>query len=303
MDQFHQNQSTGSCASQALADADSAMAANQNTFAFPSRLDHSPQSSALDVARQTKHILGCPPSHLRHQTSMDFKEDLQRNRHNVDNENTFMEWVYPSTREASPPSYTESAVQWGTDSMFDAQSTAAQRRVGVRQLTQFRLEMVPDEEDVEAEYEEDEEDEAQDLEGASSPSSGSRAAKNLRPQSSVAKRARRTRQSAPKSAYVYSSAESAVGRASAPVREVKAHRERLTIEQKRSNHIRHEQKRRGLIREGFKDLTELVPELQGGTWSRSRILFKAVEYLQTLLERNEALQKEVDRLQNDQQGK
>ncbi|KAJ3499453.1 hypothetical protein NLG97_g322 [Lecanicillium saksenae] len=303
MNQCGQNQNSGSCASQTFTGTDSAVAASQDTAAFAPQLDSCPQPNALAVARQAKHALGRPPAHLRHQTSMDFKEDMLRNRHNIDNENTFMEWVYPPAREASPPSYTESTVQWGSDSMFDAQATGAQRRVGVRQLTQFRLEVMPDEEEAEEE-EEDEEDEAQDADGDEAPSSGSRSARIPSPESSVAnKRLRRSRRTAPESAFTYSSAESAAGPSSAPVREGKVHRERLTIEQKRSNHIRHEQKRRGLIREGFKDLTELVPELQGGTWSRSRILFKAVEYLQALLERNEALQNELNRLQNDQQGK
>lgn len=40
-------------------------------------------------------------------------------------------------------------------------------------------------------------------------------------------------------------------------------RENLTEEQKRENHIKSEQKRRTLIREGFEDLNNLVPGLRG----------------------------------------
>lgn len=45
----------------------------------------------------------------------------------------------------------------------------------------------------------------------------------------------------------------------------KATRENLTEEQKRENHIKSEQKRRTLIREGFEDLGELVPGLRGAS--------------------------------------
>ncbi|KAG9185542.1 hypothetical protein G6011_06873 [Alternaria panax] len=44
----------------------------------------------------------------------------------------------------------------------------------------------------------------------------------------------------------------------------KAHRENLTEEQKRSNHILSEQKRRDLIKQGYKDLNEVVPAVRGG---------------------------------------
>lgn len=69
----------------------------------------------------------------------------------------------------------------------------------------------------------------------------------------------------------------------------KAPRENLTDEQKRENHIKSEQKRRTLIKEGFDDLCELVPGLQGGGFSKSTMLSMAADFLQELLEGNEEL--------------
>ncbi|KAM5351977.1 hypothetical protein ACJ41O_004700 [Fusarium nematophilum] len=69
----------------------------------------------------------------------------------------------------------------------------------------------------------------------------------------------------------------------------KAARENLTEEQKRENHIRSEQKRRTLIKEGFDDLCDLVPGLRGGGFSKSTMLAMAAEWLDDLLKGNEAL--------------
>ncbi|KAF5016687.1 hypothetical protein F66182_11557 [Fusarium sp. NRRL 66182] len=69
----------------------------------------------------------------------------------------------------------------------------------------------------------------------------------------------------------------------------KASRENLTEEQKRENHIKSEQKRRTLIKEGFDDLCDLVPGLRGGGFSKSTMLVMAAEWLEDLLKGNEAL--------------
>lgn len=66
-------------------------------------------------------------------------------------------------------------------------------------------------------------------------------------------------------------------------------RENLTEEQKRSNHILSEQKRRNLIKQGFDDLCSLVPELRGGGYSKSAILIQAADWLENLLKGNEEL--------------
>ncbi|OAA43800.1 bHLH family transcription factor [Metarhizium rileyi] len=74
-------------------------------------------------------------------------------------------------------------------------------------------------------------------------------------------------------------------------------RENLSEEQKRENHIRSEQKRRTLIKEGFDDLGELVPGLKGGGFSKSATLSMAAEYLDELLRGNKALAMQVSALE------
>ncbi|RKF80636.1 putative bhlh family transcription factor protein [Golovinomyces cichoracearum] len=70
-------------------------------------------------------------------------------------------------------------------------------------------------------------------------------------------------------------------------------RENLTEEQKRENHIKSEQKRRTLIREGFEDLNELVPGLQGGGFSKSVVLAQAADWLENLIRGNESLRAKI----------
>ncbi|KAH0544862.1 hypothetical protein FGG08_001091 [Glutinoglossum americanum] len=69
----------------------------------------------------------------------------------------------------------------------------------------------------------------------------------------------------------------------------KAIRENLTEEQKRSNHIMSEQKRRNLIKQGFDDLCELVPDLKGGGYSKSAVLLQSADWLENLLKGNDLL--------------
>lgn len=75
-------------------------------------------------------------------------------------------------------------------------------------------------------------------------------------------------------------------------------RENLTEEQKRENHIRSEQKRRTLIREGFEDLNNLVPGLRGGGFSKSAVLIMSADWLEGLLRGNEVLRQRLEALQN-----
>lgn len=70
-------------------------------------------------------------------------------------------------------------------------------------------------------------------------------------------------------------------------------RENLTEEQKRTNHILSEQKRRNLIRQGFDDLCSLVPGLRGGGFSKSAMLTQAADWLEDLLHGNELLQSQL----------
>lgn len=73
----------------------------------------------------------------------------------------------------------------------------------------------------------------------------------------------------------------------------KAPRENLSEEQKRTNHILSEQKRRNLIRQGFDDLCSLVPGLRGGGFSKSAMLTQAADWLEDLLRGNEILRSQL----------
>jgi hypothetical protein len=74
-------------------------------------------------------------------------------------------------------------------------------------------------------------------------------------------------------------------------------RENLTEDQKRENHIKSEQKRRTLIKEGFDDLNELVPDLRGGGHSKSVVLVMAADWLEDLIEGNKVLRARLQKLE------
>ncbi|CRG88946.1 hypothetical protein PISL3812_05981 [Talaromyces islandicus] len=76
----------------------------------------------------------------------------------------------------------------------------------------------------------------------------------------------------------------------------KAARENLTEEQKRTNHILSEQKRRNLIKTGFDELCSLVPELRGGGFSKSAVLLQAADYLDEVLKGNDVLKQQLNQL-------
>ncbi|KAG0330894.1 hypothetical protein BG004_001912 [Podila humilis] len=78
----------------------------------------------------------------------------------------------------------------------------------------------------------------------------------------------------------------------------KPYKELLTEEEKRANHIASEQKRRNTIRNGFKDMTELIPDLKDLNSSKSTILFKAVDFIKHLEHRNRILQEKASRLES-----
>ncbi|KAI7905337.1 uncharacterized protein BX663DRAFT_550145 [Cokeromyces recurvatus] len=77
----------------------------------------------------------------------------------------------------------------------------------------------------------------------------------------------------------------------------KAHKELLTEEEKRANHIASEQKRRSIIRHGFNELTELVPTLKNINNSKSTVLFKAAEFISHLERRNKSLREKIRTLE------
>lgn len=209
------------------------------------------------------------------------EKTLQNRNSNANgNENAFISWLYPLNTGSPAQSFVESEVPWRSNATLDTELRGLQNSVGAKNMTQFERQFMPiDEEDKEPVVEN------QDGDACKPPSAGSRSSQALSTiRTSARNRVSSSRQIA-----------SVPGSSTATCRST-GYRKKLTIEQKRSNHIRHEKTRRGRIRDGFNDLTELVPELRGGTWSRSKILFKSVEWLQTLVERNETLQKQLDAL-------
>ncbi|CAO3592331.1 unnamed protein product [Absidia cylindrospora] len=84
---------------------------------------------------------------------------------------------------------------------------------------------------------------------------------------------------------------------STSTRRNKSHKELLTEDEKRSNHIASEQKRRSTIRNGFKDLTDIVPTLKNINNSKSTVLFKAVDYIKYLEKRNNHLRDKMGSLE------
>jgi hypothetical protein len=73
----------------------------------------------------------------------------------------------------------------------------------------------------------------------------------------------------------------------------KSARENLTEEQKRENHIKSEQKRRTLIKQGFIDMEALVPGMKGGGFSKATMLTMATEWLETMMRGNEQLKEQL----------
>jgi hypothetical protein len=69
----------------------------------------------------------------------------------------------------------------------------------------------------------------------------------------------------------------------------KQSRENLSEEQKRSNHIHSEQKRRNLIKNGFDELRRLVPELRAGGLSKSMELNEVSNFLEQVIHANKLM--------------
>lgn len=66
-------------------------------------------------------------------------------------------------------------------------------------------------------------------------------------------------------------------------------RENLSDEAKRRNHIKSEQRRRHIIKDGFENLQEIVPNLKNGGYSKSTVLQMAADWLEELTRGNELL--------------
>lgn len=229
-----------------------------------------------------------PVGHLRHQSSVDFGEDLLRNSHDTVNENIFAEWCWgPGERTATRAAH-EGSVQWGSDSSFGSSRGSHTTTTGSsgnpRPFSHLKV---------------SEQKEAGPMvlpRGYSSEfcklKAGISASLSEHP---ITWPVLRTRTS-PIDRDVLSTYRALsleyLGSAlheHKPLATVGPRREKLTEEQKRRNHILHEQKRRAMIKEGFDDLLNLVPDLRDRGLSKSAILAKAAEWLGSLACGNKAL--------------
>ena len=80
--------------------------------------------------------------------------------------------------------------------------------------------------------------------------------------------------------------------------EPRSGRTNLTPIQKRENHVRSEQKRREIIKQGFDDLVEMVPGLHGGGFSKGAILNQAADWLEDLVQGNVQLRRQLAQVDN-----
>lgn len=116
-------------------------------------------------------------------------------------------------------------------------------------------------------------------------------------QESIPRRGKRQKRPLTKNGKRNSQSASQAKRRESESAEQKAGRDNLTEEQRRENHILSEQKRRNLIKQGFEDLSDLVPGLKSGGFSKSAMLTQAVEWLESLLDGNARLQMQLTEME------
>ncbi|KID95751.1 bHLH family transcription factor, partial [Metarhizium majus ARSEF 297] len=237
-----------------------------------------------------------PVGHLRHQPMEEFKEENRRvaRRGSQGNEldHTFTRWMWGS-REKTPASKPVLGdFQWGSDASFsDAQGPANGQATssngdGPAYIKREEDPNAPPRKRrksknvrgtaVDEDGDDDDDDATSSKSGRKRKTKSERSASGSEPPSDTTAGSRRRK--------------SGVNGAKPP-------RENLSEEQKRENHIRSEQKRRTLIKEGFDDLGELVPGLKGGGFSKSTTLAMAAEWLDELLRGNKALAMQVSALE------
>ncbi|KAF3069343.1 hypothetical protein CFAM422_007064 [Trichoderma lentiforme] len=270
--------------------------------------------------------LGPPVGHLRHQGLEEFREESRKGMASTEIDNTFTEWMWGSGSKGRQNSTTRAIpvdYQWGSDSNFNLaqgytpeannkdtvetqhqeqlkcleclepnQSAATTRPssptnsqstfpIGLHRDTSESAERPDDDDDApprkrrksKIKKDSTEEGEDQSTNGSKSAAAKRRKAKGDRNGS-------------------ISSPPMEVGmgkRRKSALNGVKPPRENLSEEQKRENHIRSEQKRRTLIKEGFDDLCEIVPGLNGGGFSKSTMLTMTADWLEELLVGNRDL--------------
>ncbi|TWU78663.1 hypothetical protein ED733_005688 [Metarhizium rileyi] len=231
-----------------------------------------------------------PVGHLRHQPMEEFREDNRRSSQGAEVDHTFTRWMWGSKPKSPVSKSVLGDFQWGSDASFsDVQGPANGQPTSSNSDRPFYIKR---EEDPNApprkrrksknvrstavDDDDDDDDDASSKSGRKRKTKSERSASGSEPPSDTTASSRRRKSGA-----------------NGP----KPPRENLSEEQKRENHIRSEQKRRTLIKEGFDDLGELVPGLKGGGFSKSATLSMAAEYLDELLRGNKALAMQVSALE------
>lgn len=253
--------------------------------------------------------IGPPMGHLRHQPMDEFKVESQRDLENDADNNTFTDWMFGSKDRQGSRQVQLNELHWGSDANFgnvegyipapnkdnvdghhkvqmqvldclEPSNSAPNTRIGSptidpqRMATQQSM-TLPEDADAPPRKRRKsklqratgfDDDDEEDSKGVFSKSKSPQGSSNGLPSPPAESGARRRK--------------SGIN---------KGPRENLSESQKRENHIRSEQKRRTLIKEGFDDLCELVPGLKGGGFSKSTMLTMAAEWLEQLLQGNQTL--------------
>ncbi|EGR52850.1 uncharacterized protein TRIREDRAFT_21255 [Trichoderma reesei QM6a] len=270
--------------------------------------------------------LGPPVGHLRHQPLEEFREESRKSMAHIEVDNTFAEWMWGSKgRQNSTPRAIPVDYQWGSDSNFNLHQGytpgANKETVELQQQEQlkcleclepnksaattrpssptnsqstFSLGLQRDVSEA-AERPADHDDDAPPrkrrkskiVKKDSTEEGDDEGVNAIKPAAGKRRKAKGERtgsvSSPPTEAgTTHKRRKSALSAAKTP-------RENLSEEQKRENHIRSEQKRRTLIKEGFDDLCEIVPGLRGGGFSKSTMLTMTAEWLEELLLGNREL--------------
>ncbi|KAM4059922.1 helix-loop-helix DNA-binding domain-containing protein [Hirsutella rhossiliensis] len=273
-----------------------------------------PKSNDSPLSRRS---VGYPVGHLRHQPLEEFREENRRSSTGTEHDNTFAEWVWGPKGRAPNRKIPSGDLQWGSDSSFgapqgytpetDKDSLEAMQQAQRKYLeclevgksatdprpsspTNGRAALDNRDSSIYVKREEDpaapprkrrksenvreaaDDDDDDDDDANSTKSGWKRRSK-----------AERTGSSPPADAAANGRRRKSTANGAKPPRE------NLSEEQKRENHIRSEQKRRTLIKEGFDDLGELVPGLKGGGFSKSTTLSMAAEWLEDLVRGNKTL--------------
>lgn len=76
-------------------------------------------------------------------------------------------------------------------------------------------------------------------------------------------------------------------------------RQQQVQELRRQIHIASEQKRRAMIKDGFAELENEIPDAKGKKWSKAQKLMKGVEYIQFLKRQHQELLHQIERLRDE----